>query len=678
VGTVAAAGVAIAACQPQTVVIETEKIVKETVVVEQEKVVKETVVVETEKVVKETVVVETEKIVEKEVTPTPVPMSPKESPLVTARVQAGQIPPIEDRLPSEPMVLAPYQEIGQFGGTLRVGTTFTTFFSGDVQMSCCTQQLLRIMPNLQDAGPNVAKQFEVNDEATVYTIHLRKGMKWSDGTPVTADDAVFWWEDVLLNEDLTPTIPNYMFTGGEPMKVNKIDDYTFTYEFAAPNPAFLLASIAHHYGFGQGHLWPAEYCKPFHANHNAEAQAQAEGEGYDYWYQYLSHMKNWNENTDVPHYMAHVCTTQTPDSVFLERNPYFFIIDTEGNQLPYIDKVIGARLSDIEMVNAKIVGGEVDFAGFNTDITNYRAYDDASGQGDYRILLWNTGKGSECQYAVNMTYPDPVMREVFQDVRFRRALSVAIDRDDINNVVYFGRAVPRAMTIISYSKYYKPEYGEAWAYYDPDEANALLDDMGLEWDANHELRLFPDGRPLQIFFDMFETETPKAPITELVKDNWKAIGLDLNWKSISRALLRPKVLANEEPMSLWHGGSASDVLFPLVRKFWVPDYGDESTWCPLWGQWFVTRGKEGEEPPEEIKQLDEWHQKLGATLEDEWAHKILQSQADNVWNIGTVGEAPHPLVVNNKLQNVVEEGVWVWDVKWTYPFYPELWFFKKG
>jgi peptide/nickel transport system substrate-binding protein len=617
---------------------------------------------------------------EKEATPAPPPSKYKEAPMLAERVEAGELPPVDERLPEEPSIVPVVEEIGQYGGTATTGEPAGWMIGLDAWfVGAVFQLMLRPTPDLTGAVPNLVKEWEMSEDAKTITMHMRKGLKWSDGAPLTADDMVFRYEHVLQNEDLTPVIPPELSPGGELMKVEKADDYTLTFKFAAPNPTFVLGSMAHYYGFSWGQFIPSHYLKEYHIDFNPDADALAKEEGYDNWYELFLYKVDPDSNPERPAYEAYIITSTTSDTTIMERNPYFWQVDPEGNQLPYIDKVITDRLSDPEIYNVKVLSGEYDFAGRATNIMNYAAYDDAAEQGDFRIILWNGGKGGEVVYEVNMNYDkDPVLRDIFRDVRFRRALSLAINRDEINDVIYFGRAVPRQMTVLPDSKYFKEEFATAYAEYDPDQANALLDEMGLEWDANHEYRLRPDGEPLKIFWDYYESETPKGPITELVRDHWKAVGVEINVKSISRQLLSERIRANEEPLSLWHGDNVTDILFPMERKWFVPAVKDSMAWCPLWAQWYETNGEQGEEPPDEIKQIFEWWENFRTTLDPEWAYKILSAQAENVWSIGTVGLAPHPLIVKNNLRNVAEDGIFAWDDLWTYPYYPEQWFFKPS
>jgi peptide/nickel transport system substrate-binding protein len=360
----------------------------------------------------------------------------------------------------------------------------------------------------------------------------------------------------------------------------------------------------------------------------------------------------------------------------LERNPYYHAVDPEGNQLPYIDQLNMDRAADLAVYDAKLVGGSYDFAAFQARIIYYATYAEGAASSNARILLWPSGKSSEVMYNVNLNHPDPEWREVFADDRFRKALSLAINRDEINSVVYFDNASVNQLTATPTSRHYRPEYASAYTAYDVEGANALLDEMGLEWNDARTHRLWPVSKePMIISWDLVETETPKGPVTELVEEYWKAVGIEIRWKSVTRNLLTQRVLANEEPMSLWHSGDTMDTLF-LSRPFpFAPLDGDESTWGVLWGRWYNTRGEAGEEPPQEIKDLYQALDDYMITYDTEPGQVVLASQAEHIWTVGTVGMAPHPLFVRNTLKNVSESGgYWTWDTLWTYTEFPEQWF----
>lgn len=608
---------------------------------------------------------------------TTVPAKLSESPALAKLVQEGKLPPVKDRLPAEPLVIKPI-EIGQYGGSMRVGN-FRAAISGADQAygAGYNQNFFRHSPDLTSGVPNVAKAIDVSDDKRTYTIHLRRGMKWSDGAPYTSKDVLFWYEDILLNKEITPSIALDFRPGGKVMEMTAPDDYTVVITFAVPHPRFLMANLTHRYGWYLGQqAHPSHYLKQFHIKYNPKAADEAKAEKFNTWVERFQDRANREVNPAKPDIAAFIVEEVAPTVVRYRRNPYFWMVDSEGNQLPYVDTMEMERLQNVETYHAKIVTGAFDYAAFDTDILNFSTYEGSAQKGNYRLLLWSSGRGGEVFFQVNMNYGDEVLRKIHQDVRYRRALSIAINREEINRLLFFGQAVPRQMTVIPESKYFKPEYEKAWAQYDVDQANKLLDEMGLKWDAAKKTRLRPDGKPMQINFSYYDGEGPKTAILELVAEFWRVIGIDVTAKSITRQLLAPRVRANEEPMSLWHGDASTDVLLPVDRKWSIGKDGDECTIAPLWNQWFQTGGAQGEEPPDWYKApLNAW-KTLSETLDPEAAAQLLRSQAENIWSIGTVGMAPWPVIAKNTLRNVPKYGITTWDGLFLYPYHPET-FFQK-
>ncbi len=667
------AGVIVAACAGEPEVVE--KIVKETVEVVKEVEKEVTVLVEAE--------AEAEEVVEEVVEEVTAPGKYGESPMLAERVASGDLPPVDERLPEEPRVTQVLEAIGQYGGTLTVGDLSTNLKGGDHDQANGDwgSNWGRISHDLTSAEPNVLAEFSMSDDLMVFTGRMRKGMKWSDGEPLTTADLVYWYEDMMLNEEITP-LPHMDFRwGGEVMKLDVIDDYNFKLTFAQPHAHWILVNVAHYYGFwGSSATWvPAHYMKQFHIKYNDKAGDLAKEAGFDFWYQYHGQRNDTGINAERPVLTPYVPVKDSPSMSFWERNPYYYGVDPEGNQLPYIDKLQMDKAADLSIMDAKIVGGTYDFCAFQMRILFYATYNEGAQAANAHIKLWNTGKGSEVVYNFNSNWPDEEWRNIFQDDRFHHAMSLALNRADINNVVYFGNASETQMTVIPSSRHYRPEYAQAYAEFDLDRANALLDELGLEWNEAKTHRLWPVSKqPMIVSWDLVETETPKGPITELVTEYWKAVGYEIQWKSITRNLLTQKILANEEPMSLWHGDETADTLFLRRPKYFAPIDGDENTWGILWGRWYNTKGEQGEEPPQVIKDLYVWLDEYNITDSDEPARKVLESQAEHVWTLGSVGNAPHPIFCRNTLKNVSETGgFWTWDSLWAFPEYSEQWYFEQ-
>jgi len=303
-------------------------------------------------------------------------------------------------------------------------------------------------------------------------------------------------------------------------------------------------------------------------------------------------------------------------------------------------------------------------------------------RGNYRVLTWSNPHGSDVLYQINQTIEDPVLRKIFRDVRFRRALSLAINREEINEMVYFGKGVPRQYTVLPESSYYEKEFAKAYAEYDPEEANRLLDEMGLKWDENHKYRLRADGKRLSLLIEYSESAlTPRTEVTELIKKYWSHIGIDIRMKMIGD-LYGEKIAANKIEVGMWEGDKATDVLFLLQPTYVVPSIVESSNiWSRLWALWVSTGGKQGEKPiPEAMENVERWNKMKSTIDKEERIHlgkEILRSQAENLWVIGTVGVPPLPIIVRDNLRNVPEKGIWGWDYLWACIYHPAQFFLKQ-
>lgn len=610
-----------------------------------------------------------------------------EAPQLAELVKQGRLPSIDKRLPSEPAVVVPIEEIGQYGGTARVATKRPLILE-DGGLMIGHEPILRVARDGRTIIPNLAKKWQLSRDGKTLTLYLRKGVKWSDGNPFTADDILFWWEDVVLNDELTPTKPVAWSPGGKLMTVEKVDDYTVNLKFSVPYPVAIIR-LAHYDGVEGSFFLPKHYLKQFHPKYTPKDKLDATVKqlGFDSWYRLFQAKAQINAGSGravdpgTPTLKAFMITSKGQDTVIAERNPYYWKIDPAGNQLPYIDRIFISIVSNAEMVNLKTTTGDVDFAGFNTRLDMYPVYKDNAVKNNYRVLLWQDVFGGEVIFMPNQTHSDPVLRKIFRDKRFRIALSLGINRDEINNLFYMGMAQPRQTTVIPQSKYYKEEFAKAYIEYDPVRANKLLDEMGLKRGPDG-YRLRPDGKRLEILIEYTPVDTIRGPVCELVQQQWDKLGIKVAVKEITTELQQVRAPGNQMDMTVWNADKCTDILFPITPMWFVPyNTGWENSWCPLWAQWYVSKGKSGEEPPKEAKRLlDLWEKMLSTTIESQrikLGQEILKSHAENLWTIGTVGLAPVPIIVRNTLRNIPEKGIWGWDYFWAMLYNPEQFFFKQ-
>jgi peptide/nickel transport system substrate-binding protein len=662
----AAASLAAASCaqptpqvieKPVTVVVEkevpVEKEVVKTVVVEKE--------VPVEKVVQQTVVVEKERVVEKEVavekvvTATPVQMKYKEAPLLAGRVQAGDLPPVDERLPENPLVLTPVEEVGQYGGTwhrLAVGPN-------DIRTPgrLMYENLIRSTADGTEMYPNVAESWEMAPDGKSCTFKLRKGMKWSDGAPFTAHDLVFHVEDHWANEEISPSFPKAWSPGGERMRAEAIDDYTARYIFAAPFGLF-VGQVAAAAGV-QLTLRPKHYLSQFHAAYvdQAKLAEQAKEAGFEAWYQLYGSKQSYVTQTELPGLMAWIAKVPPPKQpVVHERNPYYWKVDTAGNQLPYIDRMEHMLVNSKDIVNMRAMSGEVDMQWRHMDFGNYPLFLESREQGDYRVFLWESGKRCTSVLWINQTTNDPVLRPLLETKEFRWALSLGINRQEIIDGVFLGVGEPTQPSALPSSDFFSPEQAYNLIEHDPDRANQLLDEIGLTERDGDGYRLRPDGERLSILFEYAPIFGPWGDIGELISNHWKELGIEFTVKEIARSLLYERMAANEVQMTMWMGANGfNPLLQPLsfipTLQWMSPGYYD----------WWRTGGKEGEEPPPDMLRALELYDEILITVDRDkqlalW-DEILEINKENLWCLGIVTSPPEPVIVKNDCRNVMEHAL---------------------
>jgi len=601
----------------------------------------------------------------------PPPTQFSQAPQFEKMVENGELPPVKERipLPEDLYVVKPNEKIGQYGGSVRTASIVPEGTGGDTLLSIFPNPV-KPSPDLSEIVPHVAKKLESSADTKQWTMHLRKGMKWSDGQPFTADDVIFWYEDMLMNDELTPVVGETWKSGGEVVQVSKVDDYTVKFTFSAPKPFFANRLV--HTGAWDLFM-PKHYLKQFHPNYvdQGELQEKTEQAGFDHWYELFGYKNSTIWGTPIrkerPGLAPYVLEKLSSDRRVFKSNPYYWKVDTAGNQLPYIDKIECSIVSDLEVVQGQIMSGQLDFAARNTDLRNFPMYKRYEDKGGYKTLLWDTTYGNAVFFMVNHTHEDPTLRKIFQNVKFKRALSLAIDRNEINEVVYFAKGTPRQFTMIPTSKYFEEEFAESYADYDAEQAKQLLEEMGLTDSNGDGWREGPDGKNITFTIEYADVFVPRKKVTQLVVDYWRKIGLNVTSKQISGELQAQRAPANLMDATNWGGGRESDVLFPIQANYYLVPHGTgwERTVWPLWGTWFATEGKKGEEPPQEIKELHSWWIQVLKEPDKEkrieLSKKILEKQAENLWMIGTVGMIPHPIIVNKDIHNFPKSGYWGWD-----------------
>ncbi len=581
-----------------------------------------------------------------------------QSPMLDDLVKAGKLPPVDQRLPEKPQVIDVFGEVGTYGGTLHRA------YKG-IGDRWGTTKLMeeRVVKFMQDADgktvlkPRFIESYTVNDNSTEFTFKLLKGLRWSDGEPVTTDDVRFWYEDVFLNTDLTPNIPSTLMADGKPLVVAIKDAQTFTVSFAKPYALF--PEIVAKDGTGKpgldrtSFLVPAHYMKKYHPKYvSADELAKiAADKGVKTWVDLWGEkgpIQSWWLNPDYPVITAYRMVTPPPaDTIVMERNPYYWAVDKAGNQLPYIDKIESKVFQDQQAMNLMIVQGQIDMQSRFVQATDFPLYKQNEAKGGYRVEV---SKGGENVAVMpNIASADPIKNKLFNDPKFREALSIAVDRSAINEVVYSGLTTPRQAAPVSASPFFDKDFAAKWVKFDKKKANALLDEIGLT-KKDGKFRLGPDGKRLSFTLEAVQDDLPVQTL-ELLRKNWEAIGVEILIRIEQEDMATQKFKNGDFDLFYTYADRmlqvSADPTLALGHESYAENYY----------KWWNTKGADGVEPPKDhpIRKIwADWEAAAGAPTLDE-AHKhvqdIITDLKDQVYMIGLVGEGAAPVIVNAKLGN---------------------------
>ena len=610
-----------------------------------------------------------------------------EAPMLAQQVSSGTLPPVAERVPDEPLIVVPIEQIGSYGGQMN-----TTIMDGPVTWWFPAYWLedppVQLRPDAKIWYPNWLLGVDQSADDRTITLRLRPGMKWSDGEPFTTGDLAFWFDDMNMNKELHPSVPTSLNVGGSPAQGRRIDDHTFELSFAAPLPNFALRQLTlPQYMWSMGFIAePKQYLSQFHISYNAEANDLAKAGGFDDWTQLFNARQGpYGKSADDigrPVLEAWVLQEAATDYALWERNPFYWKVDIAGNQLPYFDRVQNRSAATKESFMIAALGGEVDFVASILTIEDFPVLTQNAEAGGYEVRLWQKRAGAGVNYFFRQTYkPDPVMEEILRDKRFRRALSLAINRAEINELLYFGKGTPSQAAVPPGSVYHVPEHFQRDAAYDPDQANRILDEMGLEMGADG-IRRRPDGKELFVKIEGYhEQETPITSTAELVKNYWEAVGVKTDFDF-------------REDNSFDGKRSADEVMIASHVIDMLPDSIYEgSLWSPpSFGWWseelanvYFAEGiaglrAAGMEP--DLLRFFELSEQFAQTVAEDQrvaiANQIGELWADNLWMVGTVGgDLPHPALVKNDMGNVASQGFATYFTFYQIPHLPAQYFRRQ-
>ena len=573
----------------------------------------------------------------------------KESPMLTRMVTAGELPPLEERLPDEPLVIEPIDQPGVFGGTWH----FDVINRRDVNLvyHIVNPSFLRWDRDGIRTVAHLCRAYEVSPDGRVWTFYLRRGVKWSDGQPFLIEDVRFWYEDDAMNRDINPTPLNELRIGDVFGELRMVDDHTFQVVFPDTNKGFYqrMPSILLYYA-------PSHYLKQFHSSYtdSAELEQRLDQVGVKKWSELYKRMNRWYDgyfNPDLPTLRPWMLSKErsSPNTYVFVRNPYYWAVDTDGRQLPYIDSIMVHITSNEQVLAMKTIAGDFDFQWRRLDFKDYPLLKENEERHGYTLLAWPQDRGSDVTLYLDYTCTHPVVGPLLRERRFRIALSLAINREELNLLFYKYIGVPRQATAAEVTPFYRPEFARAYAEYDPETANRLLDELGLTQRDKNGFRLSPEGE--QFFMFIETSDLNKADLLQIVCEYWEAVGIKVEVRIVEGSLLTSRTQSSEimiqaRPLGSFNPPSA------LTRSDYV---------APLFGLWYSTLGQQGVEPTPEFKQLN-WlevqRQKSGVEDEIMYYVQIYELYAENIWAIGLVGEVPALLAKKNYFMNVPEKSLY--------------------
>jgi peptide/nickel transport system substrate-binding protein len=610
----------------------------------------------------------------------------KESPLLAEQVKAGKLPAVDMRLPEKPLVVEG-ETVGVYGGVWRRGFTGPADYNNYVRV--VYDALVRFSPDGSKVEAKVAEGWESSADFKVWTIKLRKGAKWSDGAPFTADDMVFWYTDVYMNKDLTPAPHKWLRNkDGSFAKFEKVDDYTVKFTFAEANTLFLY-ELSNQDGGDRTYapFLPSKYLKQFHATYakKDDLDKMVADAKFKTWPELFASKNAPFENPDRPTMSAWTPATRISEQVFtLKRNPYYVGVDKEGNQLPYLDEVRFTFFADINALNLAGIAGDLDQQDRHMNMMNYPVLKENEAKGKYKIITWPGFGGADAVIMFNQTYDkDKDLAKLMQNKEFRYAMSYAIDRKQIQESAFLGLGEARQAVAAPWHPYYPGDaVAKTRTEFKPDEATKLLDKIGLDKKDAEGFRLYPGTtKRVTIEISWVNAFGPWGDVATLVGKSWDKVGIKTIVQERQRALHFSMRDSNEIQTEIWNEDTGG---FPFTG---APKYDPRTSpglaFAPLARTYIQTNGKEGVEPTAEMKKIMEMIDRAKTVGTDEQikiAKELYVFWVEQQYEIGIIGLTPMVqgvVVVNNNLMNLPKSLGNDWPLRTPGNARPETWYYKK-
>ena len=604
------------------------------------------------------------------------------------------LPPLAERIPEDALVAAPYHSIGKYGGTFDVMSNATEAGTSDF-LAIRHVNLVRYSDDLQTIVPNVAKGWEWNDDYTQLTFFLRKGHKWSDGHPFTAEDVEYWYEGLALNPNIFEKPKNYVLVADKPMTVDVIDPQTVRFNMPAPKPG-LLVHFANSYAQG---FQPKHFLGQWDPEISSDADEKAKAMGFENGYEVISNYYGNSDWTDTPTPMlrspgkvknmpkdtmptleSHILISESTEGRHLVANPYFFQVDTAGNQLPYISEQDEIFVNEDEVRLLKLVNAEVDFKAQSLQLSTAPLLLENQEKGDYTVEL--RPEVTLASFGINMTHEDLEKRKVFADIRFRQAMSVAINRPELNEVAFFGMGEPKQYTGFNpLPPFADAKWEQYYAQHDPKLANQLLDEMGLKDTDGDGFRELLNGDKLVINLQ-FSVQGVPAAMVELIGQHWAAAGIQTTVKEVTPDEYRSAQSSNKLDVTMWRNGQPLAIVLG-TNQIWVPPYHDYFTVRTnmLWAEYIDSNGASGVKPPDYAYQMIEdinafQSAPVGSAESDKLGARLTKNLVENLLFIGTV-QVPAPIYHRNVLKNFVTYKTHSFEYYRSYPYRPTQWWLDE-
>jgi peptide/nickel transport system substrate-binding protein len=621
-----------------------------------------------------------------------------EAPMLAELVKAGKLPAVAERVPAEPLVVKPVHGIGRYGGTWRRGFTGPGDGENGNRLVSSDKILFwdytgtKIMPCL-------ARDWKQSADGKTVTISLRKGMKWSDGAPFSAADFLFWYEDVYLNKDLQPTLHPDLMIDGKPGKIVMEDDTTVVFQFPEPNYVFVeLLAGSTAIGGGQasrqiagntmGAYMPAHYLKQFLPKYSSKADLDrsAKAAGFENWVNFIKGRWDWRLNPDLP--VLTPWRTVSPinkPTWVLERNPYYMGIDSQGNQLPYIDRVSMALAENLELLNLRAIAGQYDLQERHASLNKLPVFLDNRDKGHYDVRLDPALNGSDATLQSNLTFDgDPEIARWLGTRDFRRALSLGIDRRQLNETFWLGAGTPgSAAPSETLPQSPGAEWRNKWSTHDPKQANTLLDKLGLTKKDGEGYRERTDGKGrLRVELQTAAAAyIPHTQIAEMIKEQWKKIGIQADVKEMERSLFFSRTKGNQHQIAIWPN-DGSEMIFQ-VPDHALPVNPGASILSPSIAVWYASKGEKGTAPkdPQLRKAMDLFRSAASKKTPErnKIAQEIWKILIEEQYSIGTVGLSPATMgvrVVSHKMGNIPSRQINAPHTRTPGSSHPATFFFK--